>query len=381
MFCYIRGIKMSEAIRVLHVLGGLDIGGAESYVMNMYRVIDKSKVQFDFVKHTSKTQHYDEEILKLGGRIFCCPKYTGKNHFRYQVWWKNFLRQHPELVIIHGHVRSTAAIYLYIAKNMNRLTISHSHSISNGNGLGSFFKNILQIPIRTIADWMFACSEESGKWLFGKNVLTKSNYKMVFNGIDCKKFQFSEEKRTKIRNEFGLSDQFVIGHVGRLCEPKNHYFLIQVFKEICKRDNQAVLLLVGDGPLRDKIATYCLEQGIKENVIFTGSRSDTDYLYCAMDVFLFPSLWEGFPVALLEAQASGLQCFVSDTIPANVFLTNLINVHSLNAQFETWCNDILQHKYSKRSSISNAEAEKINMYDIRSTAAQMSAFYLRQISC
>jgi len=161
-------------LRVLHVLGGLERGGAESFVMNLYRNINRKNVQFDFVIHTDSHGVFFDEISALGGRVFHCPKYNGKNHFVYAKWWKTFFDTHSEYKIIHSHVRSTASIYLKIAKDKGLKTISHSHSTSSGTGLSSVVKNVLQYPLRYIADYLFACSKESGEWLFGKKAIKGS---------------------------------------------------------------------------------------------------------------------------------------------------------------------------------------------------------------
>ena len=200
---------MDRVVRVLHVLGGLDAGGAENFVMNVYQKIDREKIQFDFVKHTNKKQFFDEEIQKLGGKIYSCPKYNFINHIAYCRWWKQFFLAHPEYLIIHGHVRSTASIYMKISKKNRRIAIAHSHNTSNGSGFSAIIKKILQKQIKWYADYLFACSERAGIWLYGKEAVKRNNYKMIPNAIDCERFSYNPIKRDEIRKKYQLDNLFL----------------------------------------------------------------------------------------------------------------------------------------------------------------------------
>lgn len=315
----------SSIVRVLQVMGCLNRGGAEAMIMNLYRNMDTSKVQFDFVVHTNERCAYDNEVEKLGGKIYHAPRYNVANHFLYIKWWKKFFRQHKEYKIVHAHIRSSAAIFLAVARKMGCTTIIHSHNTSNGRGISSMVKKILQLPIRYIADYLFSCSDLAGKWLYGKKTVYSSNYRMVPNCIDCTKFSYSQVQREKIRGEQNIEKNcFVIGHIGRFQEAKNHEFLIQIFAEVLFRKPDVKLLLIGDGKLRRKIEQKCEDLGIRKQVIFTGVQSHPEQFYQAMDLFLFPSLWEGLPVSLVEAQASGLPCIISDRITKDVQITDLV---------------------------------------------------------
>jgi len=179
---------MSQPIRVLQVFAQMNRHGSESMIMSMYRNIDRSKVQFDFIVHTTDKCDYDEEIESLGGRIYSIPRYTGTNHFLYKKAWHNFLKQHSDYKIIHGHIRSTASIYLKIAKKYGLITIAHSHNTSSGAGFSAIVKNIYQYPIRYIVDYLFACSKSAGTWLFGERACRKDNFFILNNAIDTKKF-------------------------------------------------------------------------------------------------------------------------------------------------------------------------------------------------
>lgn len=366
---------MSYPIRVLHVFGALNYGGAETMIMNLYRQIDRSKIQFDFVVHTDKKCDYFNEIAELGGRIFVVPRYKGKNHFFYKKAWENFFRAHSEYKIIHGHIRSTASIYLKIAKKYGLVTIAHSHSTdSRGNTIEKIVKNIMQYQIRYIADHLLACSDEAGKWLFGKDVINKENYKVIKNAIDVEKYIFDEVKRDVIRKKLGINDKFVLGHVGSFTYPKNHKFLIDVFYQVQKQNKNSALVLVGDGRLKADIEKQINELKIKDKVILTGEVQNVNDYMQAMDVFVFPSIFEGLGMVLIEAQASGLSCVVSDKIPNETFIIDSIEKLSLNNSIKMWAATIL--KYSSKFERKNTLQEIAKSgYEIKDSAQIIENFY------
>ncbi|MBI9065664.1 MAG: glycosyltransferase family 1 protein [Salinivirgaceae bacterium] len=363
---------MNEPIRILQVLAGMNRGGSEAFIMNVYRNIDRSKVQFDFILYRKEECDFNEEIRQLGGRIFWVPRYTGKNHFKFKNAWNKFFKEHSEYKIIHGHVRSAASIYLSIARKYGLRTIAHSHSTSSrGNILEQLGKKILQYPIRKIADHLFACSEKAGKWLFGKN----RNFKVINNAIEVDKYIFEKSVRAAKRDELKIKDKFVIGHIGTFTHPKNHSFLIDVFKEIHKKYSNAVLLLIGKGELQSIIEKKVNYLGLTENVIFTGVRADIPELLQAMDVFVFPSLFEGLPVTLIEAQASGLKCVVSDSITKEVGITDCLEFVSLKDSPAIWSNKIID-SFSCFIRKNNYEEVKTNGYDIQATSNWLEFFYM-----
>lgn len=364
--------------RILHVLGGLDRGGAETMVMNLYRNIDRSKIQFDFIIHTESHGDYTDEILKLGGKIFSFPKYKGSNTFYYIKCWKNFFRDHPEYRIIHSHIRSTASIYLPIAKKFGLKTIAHSHSTSSGKGISALVKNIFQLPLRYIADYLFSCSEESGIWLYGRRAIKKNNHKIIKNSIDAEKFIFSNEARKAIREEFNIKDEFVIGHIGRMTYPKNHEFLIEIFKKVHDKNPETKLMLVGAGELENRIKQKVIELGLSESVIFTGSRADVPELLFAMDVFVFPSRFEGLGIVVIEAQASGLYSVCSDAVPLEAKLSELVEYLSLQESAEKWADAVLSYQdgYKRKDMYQTICAAG---YDIIDNVRWLEEFYLSNL--
>ncbi|AKN31954.1 glycosyl transferase family 1 [Clostridium carboxidivorans P7] len=371
---------MEKPIRILHVLGTLNRGGAETMIMNVYRNIDRSKIQFDFVIHTKEKCDYDDEIIKLGGNIYSFPRYLGKNHFKYKKAWDIFFNSHQEYKIVHGHMRSTAAIYLKIAKKHGLITIAHSHSTaSRGNKVEQFVKNIMQFPIRYIADYLFACSDDAGKWLFGNNVIKKNNYRVIKNAIDAEKYVFNEAKRNEMRKALGIEDKFVVGHTGSFSYPKNHKFLIDFFYQVQKKNKNVILLLVGDGELRPQIEKQINSLDIKDKVILTGIVPNVNDYMQVMDVFVFPSMFEGLGIVTIEAQAAGLLCIVADTVPKEAFITNLIEKISLSEGLEVWADKVLKcTKYKKRNTFKEIRSAG---FDVVEEANVFEAFYEKQLIC
>lgn len=365
-------------IRILHVVGSMDRGGAETMLMNLYRKMDKDKIQFDFVVHSMKKGDFDDEIRTLGGKVYHMPRYTGRNHFLYVKKWKQFFLTHPQYLVIHGHIRSTAAIYLKLAKNFNRITIAHSHGTSSrGTLLERFVKMALQYPIRYTADYFFACSKEAGKWLFGNKVCQGKNFKILNNAIDNEKFVFSEITRNKIRKELGVERDFVVGHVGNFDPVKNHVFLIDIFNCLYKKNTACSLLLVGGGDmaLQTAMEEKVRKMGLSGKVKFLGKRDDVDKILNAFDVFLFPSIHEGLPLVIVEAQANGLMCLLSDGISKEVAITKNVNFISLKEPAEVWAKQIRTYMEGYSRMDMRGIIRKAG-YDVNAVAKWISKFYL-----
>lgn len=360
----------NNPIRVLHMIAALEMGGSQSMVMSIYRSIDRSKIQFDFIiDHPDRDLELRKEIESLGGKIYNMPTFKGINICEVRKSWKTFFLTHPEYKILHTHSRSYASIYLPIAKKCGLKTIAHSHSTSNGTGIVGHIKDLLQLPIRYQADYLFACSKEAGEWLFGKKSVKTDKFRIIPNAIESKRFIYNPEVRKKFREELGLSNCFVIGHVGRMTYPKNHLFLLKMFAKFSQKVKNAKLLLVGDGELMEKIVDETKKMGIYSNVLFVGSKINTYDYYQVMDLFIFPSLWEGLGIAVIEAQASGLHCLVSDTVPKSVDVgAGLVEFLSLD---NNWCK-----KIKKQIIRENTEAYiRKAGYDITMNAKILERFY------
>lgn len=363
-------------VRVLHYIGLLQFGGSQSFVMEIYRKIDRSKLQFDFVTFPNEKSGFYDEIRNMGGKVFEAPQYNGKNHFEFVKWWNNFFDEHPEYKIVHLHVRSVATICIRIAHKYGCYAIAHSHSTSNGSGVAAMVKGVMQLPIRFQADYLFACSDIAGKWLYGSNVGRSKKYKVIKNAIDAKRFDFDREMRVAVRKSLHVEDKLVIGHVGRMTEAKNHFFLIDVFAEVIKKNENAVLLLIGDGELKGDIENKIAKEGLNNKIILLGSKNDTEKYYQAMDIFVFPSLWEGLGIVAIEAQASGLPCVVSDTIPKEIDINaGLIHVLKLSDESEKWAQMI--NSIDTVNRVGRFEEVKQSGYDVTENAKKMQRFYLK----
>ena len=347
-------------------------------IMQLYRHIDRTNLQFDFVVHTNEKCAYDDEIEKLGGRIFRVPHFSGINIFDYRKCWRMLLKNHPEWGIVHAHMRSTASIFLSEAKKQGRYTIAHSHNTSSGKGAQNIVKNVMQTRIKYVADYFMACSDAAGEWLFGKRITQSKKYTVLKNAIDTSQFKYDESVRNLVRYNFDFDSKIVVGHIGSyITEQKNQTFLLDVFLEIFNLRQDSVLLLIGDGPRKSEIIEKAKTLGLSNSIIFTGVRSDVNELIQAMDVFVFPSYFEGLPVTLVEVQTSGLPCIISDRVPAETIITdNLVTVCSLADSPEKWANHILSRIEEPR--YSRVEEIKKHGYDIEETSKWLESFYLEK---
>ena len=368
---------MSTPVRILHVIGIMNRGGAETMIMNLYRNIDRTKVQFDFVENEGEPASFDEEILSLGGKIYRCPRYRGKNHVVYTKWWHDFFKNHEgEYAVVHGHIGSTAAIYLSIAKKYGTYTIAHSHSA----GEGSLMYRMFAYPTRHIANNFFACSRDAALARYGKHVGSDAaRCQVLNNAIDTRKFVYNADVRQQMRKQLNIADDcLVIGHVGRFVEAKNHLFLIDIFRQIHDRNANSVLLLVGDGELRPKIEAAIAEKGLGNAVIMTGVQENVWDYYQAMDVFAFPSVYEGLPVSMVEAQAAGLPCCISANIPRETAITDLVEFIPLESGAAHWAERILQRSEdSRRNMLRDIENAG---FDVSKTSKWLEDFYLKVVT-
>lgn len=358
-------------IRVLQMIGSLNIGGSQAMLMNIYRNIDKEKIQFDFILDHPEQLYYADEVKALGGKIYYMPTFKGYNLLQVKKAWNDFFKQHPEYKVLHSHVRSYALVYISIAKKYGVRTIIHSHSTSNGSGINSVVKKIMQYPLRYSADRFLACSQIAGEWLFGKKTCNSPKFDVINNALDVGKYRLDADVRTRYRSEMGVEDKFVYGHVGRLHESKNHLFLLEVFAKLYERDNNSFLLLVGDGELRPQIEEKIIELDISDNVMLLGNRSDIAECLWSMDAFLFPSKWEGLPISVVEAQATGLPCFVSDTVSGEVCLSDLITYLPIDSE-DVWVDAILNSEKTKKDV---SEDIKKSGYDIENSVNEITKLY------
>lgn len=363
---------MGEPIRVLHVVTYMGRGGLETMIMNYYRNIDRSKVQFDFLTHRSERWDYDEEIEKLGGKIYNLPRLNPFSP-KYLKALDDFFRDHKEYKIVHCHQDCLSGIILkYAKKNGVPFTIAHSHNANQDKNLKYLVKLMAKKNITKYADYLFACGKEAGKWMFNT-----TEYTILNNAIDTESYIYNEEKSLKIRKKLGINNKFVVGHVGRFRHQKNHNFIIDIFKRVSEINKESVLLLVGDGELMNDIKSKVKSLNLADKVIFLGARDDVNNLMQAMDVFLFPSLYEGFPLTMVESQASGLNCIISNKIPNECIVTKNVKVLSLQESSNYWADEILKIRISNRKNLCN-EIQNTK-FNIKSNATWLQKFYLKNM--
>lgn len=355
-----------QPIRVLCVFGSLDRGGAETMCMNLYRHIDRNKIQFDFVKHIDKKCSYEDEIISLGGKVYCAPRFKGWNLFPYLAWWHKHFKQHPEHQIVHGHYFSISGLYFMVAKRFGRITVAHSHHTVM-LPQHPFIEKLFIFLCNRYADQRLACSNAAGQFLFGDKQFT-----VLKNAIEVDRFAFDPVRRKAARSEFGFSDEFVIGIIGRMEQIKNPFGAIKIFQEVHHKNPNARLLWIGDGPLHSEIERSIREYRLENAVFLTGVREDVDALYQAMDLFLFPSFHEGLGIVAIEAQAAGLPCFCSETIPHEVAVTDLCVFLPLNCPCR-WADEIITYQGFLRENTSPKLIR--DGYDIRVTVIWLEEYY------
>ena len=325
-------------IRVLQVLGSTTLGGAESRVMDLYRHMDRNRIQFDFLVTRGHTGHFDSEIESLGGHVYTVSPYRIYNHKQYVTEVRQFFNEHSDYKAVHGHMTSTASIYLPIAKETGvPLTIAHARSAGVDSGIKGKLTNLLRKSLPEKCDKMIACSDLAAVSVFGEHNYVDGKVKIMPNAIETTDYAMNTAERARIRKEYGIEDRFVVGHTGRFHEAKNHHFIVDVFLSFLNYREDAVLMLVGDGPLREGIEAYVKEfPKLTDRVIFTGNQTPVHPYYQAFDTLLFPSIYEGMPGTVIEAQASGLKCLVSDSVTRLCKATELVEFESLNKSADKW---------------------------------------------
>lgn len=361
-----------KPIRVLHILTALDRGGIETMLMNYYRNIDTDSLQFDFLLHRKGKFAYSDEVIKRGGKIFYVEPFNPWSK-KYLNSLDNFFSEHREYKIVHSHLNCLSAVPLKYAKNYNiPVRIAHSHIIIHGINPKNIVKLILKNLIPKYANYLFACSDEAGKWMFHNH-----NFFIIRNAINVDQFIFDERIRNKMRKELGLENKYIIGHVGRFTNQKNQEFLLKLLKKMKKGNSEIALVLVGEGENKKKLLKKIELYGIKDKVIVSPPRNDIADLMQAFDVFAFPSLFEGLGIVAIESQAAGLKTICSNRVPKEVKVTDLVEFLPLDINI--WEDAIVKcFDYHNREQTYN----KIRLahYDIKNEAIYLQKIYLQLIS-
>ncbi len=363
-------------IRVLHVIGAMDRGGAETMIMNLYRTIDRDKIQFDFAVHTERHCDYDDEILRLGGKIHRFPQFTGPNALSYRRAFRRFFARHPEYHIVHGHIASSAVFYLSAAKQARRYTIAHSHAQNFPLNPQELVFRIITYPTKYIANYFMAAWEEAGRDRYGRAFSTGDRHMVLKNGVDLSLYTCDEDSHEKAKRDCGF-DAPVIGHVGRLAPEKNHDFLFDMIALVKARIPEAKLVCVGRGPLLDQKKSYASRIGLADSVEFLGVRGDVPELLRSFDIFVFPSVKEGLAIAAIEAQASGLPTLLSTGLPAAAVVSDITQRLPLSEGPQEWadrCVALLQNLPERHDRV---EMTRAHGFDIHDTARWLGNFYLQ----
>ena len=364
------GIK--EPIRVLQVVTHMERGGLETMLMNYYRNIDRDKVQFDFLVHRSQRAAYDDEIEALGGIIHRLPRLVPWSR-SYRKALDAFFAEHKEYQIVHVHQDCLSSVILKAAQKRGiPVRIAHSHNSSQDKNLLYPVKLFYRYWIPKYATHLFACGKDAGDWMF-----RGAPYTVLNNAIDASAYRYDADVARQMRRRLSIpEDALVVGHVGRFSPQKNHGFLVEIFAKCCRKAPNAYLLLVGEGGLRMQTEEKVRSLGLQDRVIFTGVRDDVPKLLQAMDIFVFPSLYEGLPVTMVEAQAAGLPCLISDRVPIECKMTELVQQIPLDASSDIWGDTIVSvHTERDADTLSQIEAAG---FDVRENARWLQNFYLEE---
>lgn len=365
---------MTQPIRVLQVFSILNRGGGETMIMNYYRHIDRSRVQFDFLVQREEPGAYEEEITALGGRIFRIPPITSPVRHARAV--RAFLDEHPEFRIIHGHVSELGYfIYREAAERHVPCIIAHAHNARCSLDFKWPFRTLLKRLIRPYISCCMTCGHDAARWLFGKKLAASAH--MLNNAIDAQAYRFSDARCRSVRERMGWQDHWVIGNVARFSPQKNHHFLITLFSRVLQRRPDALLVLVGDtqGGVYESVKSQVEKLGLTQHVQFLGSRKDVPDLLQGMDVYCAPSLYEGLSVSMVEAQAAGLHVITSTGVPEEVrLMPDSVSFLSLDESVAHWVEHILA-PYERKDTYAEI---CLAGFDIVENAHRLQQFYIDQ---
>ena len=364
--------SQGSPIRVAHVIGKLNAAGVEAVINNYYRNINHERYQFDFYIDADGACDPPQELIDMGARYIVVPPYQKLP--QYIAFLTKCFRE-KGYSIVHSSMNTLSPISLYCAWRAGvPIRINHNHSTAGkGETKKNIFKYLLRPFSKCFATHYAACSRYAGEWLFGKKMVESGRVSIFNNAIDIDRFRFNPDVRSRVRIELGLKDCFVIGHVGRFCYQKNQERLIEIFQEIYNADKNARLLLIGIGETQEDVQLMVCKRGLKDVVMFLGARNDVNRLYQAMDVFVFPSRYEGLGLAAVEAEAAGLPCVLSTKVPADAAILPETQILDLDESTQNWAEAVLKTKtYPRRDT---SDAVRKHGFDIVQEAKKMELFY------
>lgn len=369
-------VDKMKKIKILMVLGNTRMGGVQALILNILRNIDLNRFHIDFaINFYAEFNGIEDECRKYGCKFYILPYFKIYNYLWYKRNWTKFLNQH-NYDIVYAHSTNSASIFLKIAKKLGMKTISHSHSTGfRGGIIERMAKKYFAKGVGEVSDYWFACSDKAAIRLYGKDYTNYKHYYAIPNAIDVKKYIFNNDIRKKIRGQYGIADKTILyGHVGTFSTPKNHKFLIEIFENILKKQPNSALICCGAGALQPAIANMAKEKNISDKVIFAGVVNNVNEIMMGMDAFIFPSLFEGFGVSILEAQAAGLPVTMSDIIPSEVDLTDLIRRCNLTESAEVWASKIIANTIPINRTIYN-DIVANSEYNIKKTVKKFEKLY------
>lgn len=367
-------VENQEPVRVAQIIGKWVGGGVESVVMNYYRNIDRNKIQFDFICDSDSTNIPYKEIESLGGKVILCPPY--QKIFKYIKELKKIFKEN-EYKVVHSNINALSVFPLYAAKKAGvPIRIAHSHSTSNKKEWKkNLLKNILRPLSKKYSTHYFACTEHAGRWLFGDKTFDRGLVTVINNGIDVESYAFNKKVREEKRNELNIKDtDLVIGHIGRFMKQKNHEFVIDIFNELYKENKNYKLMLIGQGPLQDEIKQKVKDLGIEDAVMFLGQKTDVNKYYQAMDLFLFPSLYEGLGMVFVESQSAALPSIASTEVPKIAKVSDRAYFIGLDQPVKVWTDKI--EKVINQDRIVDTKRIKDAGYDIVTEAKKLEEKYM-----
>lgn len=340
-------------------------------LMNYYRNIDRTWLQFDFLTHRPYRSDYDDEIEKMGGKLFYAPRLYPWNYPNYFRWMNKFFEEHSEYKIVHSHIDSMSYLPLLAAKKAGvPVRIAHSHNTSIDLDWKYLLKYYYRSQIPKVATYYCACGEMAGKFLFPNR-----SFQVICNAIDMNKFTYSSKIRDEVRKSLNIENSFVIGHVGRFSTQKNHERILKIFLSVLMKKKEAVLLLIGEGEKEEHVVNLVKKYGIFNKVLFLGKRHDVDKLYQAMDILLMPSLFEGIPVVGIEAQSTGLPCFFSNKVPNEVKMSDNCYFISLEEKDNVWADAIVNYSFDAKKRTGVCEKNRNSKYNISSAVTTLTNLY------